>query len=697
MAALSPAQIQLLQDCLTALPPEQRGEFEEKLQRMTPEQLHRFLTRAGGMSPEEIQQAMERIARMTPEQRRALVEKRSKMSPEELTKLSRQQEQARQKKAKQPGKKDAGKPKNAGASVNRLMAYLGRQKAVLLWGIVTAVLATVFSLIAPKILSYTLDRMQLALENETQFRYGTLLLFLALLALVYVLNLIFGAASNLLFSKATQETLYQMRKDVDRKLMKLPFSYFDSMPKGDILSRLTNDIENIGTSLQQSMGQIVTSSLTIVGGIVMMFTICWWLTLLCLLTIPCSILVSRAILKRSQISYRAQWKNVGELNSVVEEIFSGSNVVKAFGFEDDALKNFEGKNAELYEASRQAQYMSYMVNPSSTFFNNIAYIFICGLGAANVLNGTMSLGSITALLQYQRMYSNPVSQIAAHLNSLQSALASAERVFALLDQPEETQKEPEQPVPQPVRGDIQFRHLRFGYTPDRILMHDIDVSVKAGQMVAIVGPTGAGKTTLVNLLMRFYEPNGGGITIDGADISEISRHTLRSMFGMVLQETWLFNGSIRDNISYGRDNVSEEELYAAAKSARIDNFVSTFEKGYDTVINEDASNISQGQKQLLTIARAMIANPAILILDEATSSVDTRTEAVIQQAMNNLLKGRTSFVIAHRLSTIRNANLILVMKNGDIVEQGTHESLMAQNGLYAELYLSQFEQKEASA
>ena len=697
LSALTDAQIQLLNDCRMALPPEQRGEFEEKLARMTPEQLNRFFTRARGMSPEEIQQTMERIGRMTPEQRRALVEKRSKMSPEEMTRLSREQEQARQAKAKQAAKKDAGKPKNAGASVSRLLAYLGRQKAVLFAGIVTAVLATAFSLIGPKVLSYALDQLQITVENNAQFQAGQILTLVGFLTLVYALNLLFSACSNLLFSKATQETLYQMRKDADEKLMKLPFSYFDSMPKGDILSRLTNDIENIGTSLQQSMGQIVTSFLTIVGGIVMMFTICWWLTLLCLLTIPCSILVSKTILKHSQISYREQWKNVGELNSVVEEIFSGSNVVKAFGFEDDALKNFEGKNGELYEASRRAQYLSYMVNPSSTFFNNIAYILICGVGAANVLNGSMSLGSITALLQYQRMYSNPVSQIAAHLNSLQSALASAERVFALLDQPEETQKEPEQPIPQPVRGDIQFRHLRFGYTPDRILMHDIDVSVKAGQMVAIVGPTGAGKTTLVNLLMRFYEPNGGGITIDGVDISEISRHTLRSMFGMVLQETWLFNGSIRDNISYGNDRVSEEELLAAARSARIDNFVSSFDKGYDTVINEDASNISQGQKQLLTIARAMIANPSILILDEATSSVDTRTEAVIQQAMNNLLKGRTSFVIAHRLSTIRNANLILVMKNGDIVEQGTHDSLMKENGLYAELYLSQFERKEETA
>jgi ATP-binding cassette subfamily B protein len=303
----------------------------------------------------------------------------------------------------------------------------------------------------------------------------------------------------------------------------------------------------------------------------------------------------------------------------------------------------------------------------------------------------MTLGSITALLQYQKLYSNPVNQISTQINNLQSALASAERVFALLDQAEETQKEPVRSLPSPVQGDIRFRHLRFGYTPERTLMNDVDVSVKAGQMVAIVGPTGAGKTTLVNLLMRFYEPNAGGITIDGVDISELTRHDLRSVFGMVLQETWLFNGSIRDNICYGRDEVSEEELLAAARSARIDHFVNTFDEGYDTILNEDASNISQGQKQLITIARAMIANPAILILDEATSSVDTRTEAVIQQAISNLLRDRTSFVIAHRLSTIRSADLILVMKNGDVVEQGTHESLMELGGLYAELYLSQFE------
>ncbi|MDO5131700.1 MAG: ABC transporter transmembrane domain-containing protein [Eubacteriales bacterium] len=691
MEALSHEQIQVLYDCLMAVPPEQRGDFEEKMIRMTPEQLIRFTGRAGSMDPEDIQRDMERIARMTPEQRRELAERRAKMLPEEMAKLSREKEEAHQEKhAKKPAAVK-GKPKDAGGSFRRLLAYLGKQKAVLLWGMVTAVLATVFSLAAPKIVSFALDRLQVVVNAGGRLQFGKVITMLVILGVVYVFNLVFSSCSNLLFSKATQETLYQMRKDVDQKLMKLPFSYFDSIPRGDVLSRMTNDIENVGTSLQQSMGQIVTAVLTIAGSLVMMFNICWWLTLLCLLTIPCSILISRSILKRSQISYRAQWQHVGKLNAVVEEIYSGANVVKAFGTEEEAMKAFQGENGELYEASKEAQYLSYMINPSSTFFNNIAYILICALGAGNVLRGTMSLGSITALLQYQKLYSSPVSQIAAQINNLQSALASAERVFALLDQAEETQKEPAKPLAEPVRGDIEFRHLGFGYTPDKILMHDVDVSVKAGQMVAIVGPTGAGKTTLVNLLMRFYEPNRGGITIDGVDISEITRRDLRSVFGMVLQETWLFSGSIRDNICYGRENVSEEELLTAARSARIDHFVNTFEDGYDTVLNEDASNISQGQKQLITIARAMIANPSILILDEATSSVDTRTEAVIQQAINNLLKDRTSFVIAHRLSTIRNANLILVMKNGDVVEQGTHESLMEQNGLYADLYLSQFE------
>ncbi len=689
MTALSSQQKEVLKNCLLALPEEQRGEFEEKALQMTPEQLQRFIARASSMDPEEIQRSMEQIAHMTPEQRRALAEQRAKARPEELARQSKAK--VLQQQAQRALGKKGGKAQNAGAALKRLLGYLGRQKAVMLFGLIAALLSMLFSLAAPKLLSRALDRLQEVVDQGLNLQWGKVVIALAILGTFYVLTMVFLVISNQLFSRATQQTLYQMRRDVDSKLMKLPFSYFDSIPKGDILSRLTNDIENIGTALQQSMAQVVTAVLTIIGSLVMMFTINWQLTLLCLLTIPCGILVSKSILKRSQAAYRGQWKHLGELNGIVEEVYSGANVIMAFGCEDGAKKTFEEKNWELYEASRQAQYLSYIVNPASTFFNNISYILICAVGAVNVLRGTMGLGSIIALLQYQKMYANPVSTLSSQINNLQSSLASAERVFALMDQPEENQKEPVKALSTPVRGDIRFNHLRFGYTPDRILMNDVDVSVKAGQMVAIVGPTGAGKTTLVNLLMRFYEPNGGDITIDGVDVSEITRHDLRSVFGMVLQETWLYNGSIRDNIAYGKDHVTDDELRAAAKAARIDHFVDTLPDGYDTIINEDASNISQGQKQLITIARAMIANPAILILDEATSSVDTRTEAVIQQAISNLLENRTSFVIAHRLSTIRNADLILVMKNGDIIEQGNHESLMAQGGLYADLYMSQFD------
>lgn len=690
MSTLTPEQLEVLYNCLMAVPEAQRFEFEEKMLQMTREQLRNFIGSAIHMDAEEVQRNMERIARLTSEQRRELVLKRSKERQEELARRSREKAMAQQKKpaAKAQGKKKA---KDSGASLKRLIRYLGRQKLSMALGILTSVLATVFSLLAPKQLATCLNRLQEVVDQGLNLQYNKVVVALAILGGLYLLNMIFLAWSNQLFSRVTQETLYQMRTDVDRKLMKLPFSYFDVIPKGDVLSRLTNDIENIGNALQQSMAQAVSMVLTIIGSLLMMFLISWKLTLLCVLTIPCGILVSKTIIKRSQSLYRDQWKHVGELNGIVEEVFSGINVVKGFGTEAEAMNTFEAKNAQLYEASREAQFLSYVINPASTLFNNIAYILICGVGAANVLRGTMRLGDISALLQYQKMYSNPVSSISTQINNLQSALASAERVFELLDQPEETQKEPVRPLPESVRGDIAFRHLRFGYTPDRILMHDVDVNVKAGQMVAIVGPTGAGKTTLVNLLMRFYEPNGGGITIDGVDVSEMTRHDLRSVFGMVLQETWLFNGSIRDNIAYGCEQVTEEQLIDAARSARIDHFVDTLPEGYDTVINEDASNISQGQKQLITIARAMIANPAILILDEATSSVDTRTETVIQQAINNLLRNRTSFVIAHRLSTIRNADLILVMKNGDIVEQGNHESLLSQGGLYASLYMSQFE------
>jgi ATP-binding cassette subfamily B protein len=491
-------------------------------------------------------------------------------------------------------------------------------------------------------------------------------------------------------TSVTQDMLGQLRRDVNSKIKKLPFSYFDSKSKGDILSRVTNDLDNIGTSLQQSAVRIISSVVMIVGCVICMFRLSWQLAILGLIMLPFTVFAGRLIMSKSQNYFRAQWGSLGELNGIAEETFSGLDVVRAFGCEKKKIEEYTRKSDELYKASRKAQFLSAIINPVSAVFNNIAYIILCCVGALLAIGGQVSIGSITAMLQYQKQYSNPVTQIASLLNTLQSAVASAERVFEVLDEKEEEETSDNYSKLDKVEGNIRFEHLKFGYTPDRLLMTDINVDVKKGQMIAIVGPTGAGKTTLVNLLMRFYEPNGGQISIDGMNIRDMTRHDLRDIFGMVLQETWLFNGTIHDNIAYGKQGATEDEIKAAAKAAQVEFFFDTMPDGYDTMLNEEASNISQGQKQLLTIARAMLSNPPILILDEATSSVDTRTEAIIQKAMNNLLKGRTSFVIAHRLSTIKDADLILYMENGNIVEQGSHNSLMEQGGKYAELYNSQF-------
>ena len=484
--------------------------------------------------------------------------------------------------------------------------------------------------------------------------------------------------------------LGHLRRDVNSKIKRLPFSYFDSKSKGDILSRTTNDLDNIGTALQQSAVRIISNVVMIVGCVICMFRLSWQLAILGLIMLPFTILCGRLIMSKSQKFFRNQWGALGELNGIAEEAFSGLDVVRAFGYEKKKIEEYNRKSEELYKASRKAQFLSGIINPVSAVFNNLAYIVLCCVGAFLAISGRVAIGSITAMLQYQKQYSNPVTQIASLLNTLQSAVASAERVFEVLDEKEEEETSDDYKTLDKVEGNIRFEHLKFGYTPDKLLMTDINVDVKKGQMIAIVGPTGAGKTTLVNLLMRFYEPNGGQISIDGMNIRDMTRHDLREIFGMVLQETWLFNGTIHDNIAYGKRDATEEQIHEAARAAQVEFFFDTMPDGYDTVLNEEASNISQGQKQLLTIARAMLSNPPILILDEATSSVDTRTEAIIQKAMNNLLKGRTSFVIAHRLSTIKDADLILYMENGNIVEQGTHTGLMEQGGKYAELYNSQF-------
>jgi ATP-binding cassette subfamily B protein len=484
--------------------------------------------------------------------------------------------------------------------------------------------------------------------------------------------------------------IYQLREEADRKLGRLPLRYFDSHPRGELLSRVTNDIDNINTALQQSLTQLVNNTLTIVGVLAMMVWISPLLAVISLLTVLLSFVVTMVIAKRSQKQFKAQWKWTGELNGHVEEMYSGHELVKVYGHRQQAIEEFDRANDEMYQASFKAQFISGIIQPSMNLIANLNYVGIAVLGGLRVASGQISLGDVQAFIQYSRQFTMPIMQLASMVNLLQSAVASAERVFDLFDAEEE---EPDTVTPQHLgqpRGRVGLEQVSFRYSPDRPLIDDLTLAVEPGETVAIVGPTGAGKTTVVNLLMRFYEVGSGRITLDGVDIRDLTRDELRRTFGMVLQDTWLFGGTIRDNIAYGAQNPTREQIEAAARAAHVDHFVHTLPDGYDTVLDDEASNLSAGQKQLVTIARAFLADPAILILDEATSSVDTRTEVLIQKAMAGLRQGRTSFVIAHRLSTVRGADVILVMHEGRIIEQGTHEHLLAAGGFYHDLYNSQF-------
>jgi ATP-binding cassette subfamily B multidrug efflux pump len=596
------------------------------------------------------------------------------------------------------------KAKDFKGTALRLLRYFLPQKILLTIVLVTAILGTVFNIVGPKILGLAITRLSEGLIAKIRFQFsphpptvvapgidfGYIATVLLILLGLYIISSIFVYVQQFVMAGVAQRTMYRLRREVDEKISRLPLKYFDSRTHGEIMSRAVNDMDNLSTTLQQSITQLISSFVTLLGVIVLMLTISPLLSLVVLLTLPLSLFVTMGIAKRSQNYFRRQQRSLGELNGHVEEMYAGHKIVKAFGREAESIAEFTERNERLYEAGWRAQFASGIIMPLMRFIGNIGYVFVAVVGGVMVTRGAIAIGDVTAFIQYAQQFTQPITMLANFANVIQSAMASAERIFELLDEQEEVPETSDAQVIEHPDGAVQFKHVRFGYSEDNILMEDMNIDVRPGQMIAIVGPTGAGKTTLVNLLMRFYEVNDGQILVDGVDITNIKRGALRRTFGMVLQDTWLFNGTIRDNIAYGRENATESEIVQAAKAAYADHFVRTLPEGYNTVLNEDATNISSGQKQLLTIARAFLADPEILILDEATSSVDTRTEMQIQKAMAELMKDRTSFVIAHRLSTIRDAELILVMNHGTIIEKGTHEELLAKNGFYADLYNSQF-------
>ena len=595
------------------------------------------------------------------------------------------------------------KPKDFAGTAKRLLGYFLPQKFLLLVVLVAAIIGTVFNVVGPKILGLATTELfnGLKADYEAALRHvpgpGVNFTYIAHILLIlvglYVISAIFLYVQQYVMAGVSQKTVYRLRKQVEEKLNRLPLKYFDSRTHGEIMSRAVNDMDNISSTLQQSVTQLITSAVTLIGVMILMLTISPLLSLVVVLTIPLSLLVTVGIAKRSQTYFRDQQRALGVLNGHVEEMYTGHKIVTAFGHEEDSVATFTNLNENLYQAGWRAQFMSGMIMPLMRSIGNLGYVFVAVVGGIMLTQGAITIGNVQAFFQYAQQFTQPITQLANFTNVIQSTMASAERIFELLDETEQTPEVVDAVATAAFHassGTVNFEHVRFGYQPDAILMEDMNIDVQPGQMIAIVGPTGAGKTTLVNLLMRFYEVNGGEILVHGVDITQIKRGDLRRTFGMVLQDTWLFHGTIRDNIAYGYEGATEEEIVGAAKAAFADHFIRTLPEGYNTVLNEDASNISQGQKQLLTIARAFLANPEMLILDEATSSVDTRTEMQIQRAMAELVKGRTSFVIAHRLSTIRDADLILVMNHGTIIEKGTHDELLAANGFDAYLYNSQF-------
>lgn len=591
------------------------------------------------------------------------------------------------------------KPKNFKETTNKLIKnYLLKYRVALIIVFIFAIGSTIFTIVGPKILGNATTEIFNGLISKLSggdgIDFGKIAQILLTLLGLYVISSIFSFIQGFAMTSVAQKLTYKIRNDIAIKISKLPMKYFDKKTHGEVLSIITNDIDTLSMNLNQSITQIITAICTLIGILIMMFSISWQMTIISLVILPISILIVKQIVGKSQKYFKMQQDYLGHVNGQVEEIYSGLNVVKVFNGEEKAKIEFKKANSELYHSGWKAQFLSGLMHPLMNFLGNLSYVAVAVVGGYLAVQGTITVGNIQSFIQYNRQFIQPIGQIAQISGMLQAMVAAAERVFEFLEEPEEEETSKGTIDTSKLNGDVEFKNVHFGYNPEKTIINDFSSKIKQGQKIAIVGPTGAGKTTIVKLLMRFYDVNSGEILVDGHNIKDFTRGNLRKMFGMVLQDTWLFGGTVQDNIKYGKEDATEDEVIKAAKAAHVHHFIKTLPNGYKSILNEESSNVSAGQKQLLTIARVILTDPKILILDEATSSIDTRTEIQIQKAMDNLMKGRTSFIIAHRLSTIKNADLILVMDHGDIVEQGTHEELLAKNGFYADLYNSQFEEIE---
>jgi len=597
------------------------------------------------------------------------------------------------------GRVPVQKPKNFKETTKKLIKnYLSKYKIALIIVFIFAIGSTIFTIVGPKILgnatTEVFNGLISKLSGGNGIDFGKIGQILLTLLGLYIISALFSFIQGFTMTNISQKLTYKIRNDMSEKINKLPMKYFDKRTHGEILSVITNDIDTLSMNLNQSITQIITAICTIIGILVMMFSISWQMTLISLVILPISGFIVKTIVGKSQRYFKKQQDYLGHVNGQVEEIYSGLNIVKAFNGEEKAITEFKKVNDELYHSGWKSQFLSGLMHPLMNFMGNLSYVAVAVVGGYLAIQGTITVGNIQSFIQYNRQFIQPISQIAQISSMLQAMIAAAERVFEFLEEPEEEITSKGSIDTSKIRGNVEFEHVHFGYDSERTIINDFNSKVKEGQKIAIVGPTGAGKTTMVKLLMRFYDVNSGAILVDGYNVKDFDRGELRKLFGMVLQDTWLFGGTVKDNIKYGKEDATDDEVIEAAKAAHVHHFIKTLPNGYNSILNEESSNVSSGQKQLLTIARVILANPKILILDEATSSIDTRTEIEIQKAMDNLMKGRTSFIIAHRLSTIKNADLILVMNHGDIVEQGTHEELLEKNGFYADLYNSQFEEEE---